>query len=68
MVAFILAIVGALNWGLVGVGMLMQADYNLVHMLVGSWPSLEALVYILVGLSGVVLLITHRSDCKACAA
>lgn len=66
--AFILAIVGALNWGLVGVGMLMQADYNLVYMLVGSWPSLEALVYVLVGLSGVALLVTHRSDCKACAA
>lgn len=67
-VAFLLTIVGALNWGLVGIGMLMNADYNLVHLLVGSWPTLEAVVYVLVGLSGVALLATHRSDCKTCNA
>lgn len=66
--AFLLTIVGALNWGLVGIGMLMNADYNLVHLLVGSWPTLEAVVYVLVGLSGVALLATHRSDCKTCNA
>lgn len=55
MVGMLLVIVGALNWGLVGLGMLMGAgmSWNLVNMLLGSMPMLEAVVYLLVGLSGV---------------
>lgn len=68
MVAFVLVIVGALNWGLVGLGSLMGgADWNLVHMILGSMMPLEALVYVLVGLSGVWLVISHRKDCRQCA-
>lgn len=62
MVAFILVIVGGLNWGLTAVG------FNLVYMILGSWPMLEQLVYILVGLSAVYLAITHGKDCKNCSA
>ncbi len=62
MVAFTLVIVGALNWGLLGL-----LDFNLVTTVVGSMPGLEKLVYILVGASGVVLAATHMQDCKACA-
>lgn len=58
MVAGILSIIGALNWGLVGVGMLMGSDLNLVTMLLGAWPMVEAIVYILVGLSGLYMLMT----------
>lgn len=61
LVAFTLVIVGALNWGLVGL-----FGYNLVMSLFGSMPGLEQLVYILVGLSAVVLVITHGGDCKTC--
>ena len=46
--AIILVIVGAVNWGLVG---LMELD--LVALLLGSIPALAKLVYILVGLAGV---------------
>lgn len=60
-VAFILTIVGALNWGLIGL-----ADYNLVSMLLGSYPSVERIVYILVGVSAVYLAATHAKDCKTC--
>ncbi len=61
MVTFLLVIVGALNWGLVGL-----LNLNLVTVLVGSIPTAEKLVYILVGLSAVYLLVTHKSDCKTC--
>lgn len=62
MVAFLLAMVGALNWGLLGL-----FDFNLVTTLVGAWPTVEKLVYILVGLSAVYLLMTHKNDCKYCS-
>ena len=53
----VLVIVGALNWGLVGLGGLMgNANWNVVWMLLGSWPVVLNLVYVLVGLSGLWLL------------
>lgn len=59
LVATLLVVVGALNWGLVGLGWLVGggADWNVVHMLLGSFgTTVEALVYVLVGLSGLWLL------------
>ncbi len=61
MVAFILLIVGGLNWGLSAFGM------NLVNMLLGSWPMVEKVVYLLVGASAVYELITHKDNCKDCS-
>jgi hypothetical protein len=52
----ILVIVGALNWGLVGLGGFMGANWNVVWMLLGSWPMVMNLVYVLVGLAGLWLL------------
>lgn len=60
--AFLLTIVGALNWGLVGL-----FNFNLVAALLGSVPTVERVVYVLVGLSAVYLVATHRTDCKVCA-
>lgn len=60
MVAFILLIVGGLNWGLSAFGM------NLVNMLLGSWPMVERIVYLLVGASAVYELVTHKDNCKEC--
>lgn len=54
--SYILVIVGALNWGLVAIGGFMGTNLNVVNLLLGSWPTVEWLVYLLVGLSGVVLL------------
>lgn len=59
-VAFLLTIVGALNWGLVGLGGFMGSNWNLVNLLLGAWPTLEMVVYVLVGLSAVYLLVTGR--------
>jgi hypothetical protein len=50
--AFTLLVVGALNWGLVGIGLLLDANWNLVALLLGSVPALEAAIYVLVGLAG----------------
>jgi len=47
-----LVIVGALNWGLVGLGNLVDANWNLVNLVLGSMPVLESIVYVLVGLAG----------------
>lgn len=63
MVAVTLLWVGGLNWGLVGL-----FNFNLVSMLVGAWPVVEKLVYILVGVSAVYELATHKNNCKLCSA
>jgi uncharacterized protein len=46
-VALVLVIIGALNWGLVGIGV-----GDLVDMLVGNITWLATTVYVLVGLAG----------------
>ncbi len=62
MVAFTLLLVGGLNWGLWAL-----FNFNLVNTVVGSWPMVEKLVYILVGVSAVYIAATHMADCKMCA-
>lgn len=59
MIAFILLVIGGLNWLLIGL-----FDMNVV-MLLGAM--LAKIVYILVGLSALVVLFTHKKDCKMCA-
>lgn len=60
MVTFILLVIGGLNWGLTALG------FNLVNMILGGWPMVENLVYILVGLSAILQLVTHKSNCMLC--
>lgn len=59
-VAFTLVVVGALNWGLVGL-----LNLNLVEMLFGV-SMLTQLVYVLVGVSSLYIIFTHKRDCRAC--
>lgn len=66
-IAFILLIIGGLNWGLVGLGEWFGGNWNVVNLLLGSWPAVEALVYVLVGVSALVLVFTHKKDCKTCS-
>ena len=42
-----LVVIGAINWGLVGL-----LGLNLVSLLFGGWPWLVTIVYILIGASG----------------
>ncbi|MBI1956998.1 MAG: DUF378 domain-containing protein [Candidatus Niyogibacteria bacterium] len=59
-IAFTLVIIGGLNWGLTALG------WNVVNLIVGSWPIVEKLVYLLVGLSAIWLVVMHKKDCKMC--
>lgn len=47
-IATLLMVIGAINWGLVGL-----FDWNLVEAIFGSWPAVEMIIYVLVGLSGI---------------
>ncbi len=60
-IAFILLIVGGLNWLLVGVW-----GWDISRWLGGMDSTLAKAVYILVGLSAVLELVTHSKSCKMC--
>ena len=60
MVTWILLIIGGLNWGLTALG------WNLVDMLLGSWPMVEKVVYLLVGLSAIFEIFNHKNTCRHC--
>lgn len=65
MVAFLLLVIGGLNWLLVGV-----ISFDLVAWLfmdILGMDILARVVYILVGLSAVYELVTHKGSCKHCA-
>lgn len=49
--AYVLVVVGGLNWGLVG-----AFDYNLVDSLFGAGSALSRVVYVLVGLAALEVL------------
>ena len=51
-ISLALVIIGAINWGLVGVGNLVESNWNVVDLLFGAFPTIEALIYVLVGLAG----------------
>ena len=55
-----IAIIGALNWGLIGL-----FNVNLVEQIFGQ-TVLTRVVYILVGLSGLALLSSYFIICPAC--
>lgn len=48
-VALVFTIIGAINWGLVGL-----FDYNLVTTIFGSMPTLVNIIYIIVGITGLI--------------
>ncbi len=55
-IAAVLVVVGALNWGLVGL-----FKFDLVAALLGSGTMLSAIVYTLVGIAGVYQAIQFRA-------
>ncbi|MBI4065671.1 DUF378 domain-containing protein [Candidatus Kaiserbacteria bacterium] len=65
-ISFILVIIGGLNWGLVALGNFMGSNWNVVNLILGAWPTVENIVYLLVGLSAISLLVSHKKDCRAC--
>ncbi len=61
-IAFWLLVIGGLNWGLVALGTWMGSNWNVVNLLLGSWAWLENLVYLIVGISAIVVI--FKGDCK----
>lgn len=59
MTSWVLVIVGALNWGLVG-----AFEWNLVEALLGTWPIVVRILYVLIGLAAVLMLVGCK--CKKC--
>jgi uncharacterized membrane protein YuzA (DUF378 family) len=60
--AYILVVIGALNWGLVGLG-----DFDIVAALFGPLSTFSSITYCLVGLSGIWMIIApflHDHDNK----
>lgn len=69
-IAWVLLLVGGVNWGLVGVGMLMGGqNLNIVNLLLGGSAMLEGIVYLLVGVSAVLVIFGKcgcNCGCKSC--
>ncbi len=59
-IAFILVIVGGLNW------LLFAFGWNLVSVIFGAGTTLSMIIYILIGLAAIYEAITHGSRCKTC--
>ena len=58
MVAFLLLVVGGLNWGLIGF-----FDWGIGNVLSDA---VARIVYILIGLAAVYEFATHKNNCAAC--
>jgi uncharacterized membrane protein YuzA (DUF378 family) len=61
MLAFILLVVGGLNWLLVGL-----FAWDIGSLFGGQAAMISRIVYILVGLSAIFEIFTHKSSCKHC--
>lgn len=54
-IAYILVIIGAINWGLIGF-----FNFDLVAAIFGDMTLISRIIYSLVGISGLLLLIFYR--------
>ncbi len=66
----VLLLVGGINWGLVGLAMLFGgagANWNVVNLLLGNWPAVEGIIYLLVGIAAAYKIVTwgncHGGGC-----
>lgn len=62
MVTWLLLIIGGLNWLLVG---LFKWDIGMLFG--GQMAMVSRVIYVLVGLSAIVELVSHKSCCKKCS-
>ena len=50
----LLVVIGGINWGLVGLGGFLGMDLNVVKLLLGAWPMVEWIVYLVVGVATLI--------------
>ncbi len=63
MITFLLLVVGGLNWGIFAL-----TGWEIGHLLGGMDSLFSKIVYVLVGLSALVELFSHKKNCKMCMA
>jgi uncharacterized membrane protein YuzA (DUF378 family) len=61
MITFLLVILGALNWGFVGI-----FDFNLVTYLVWEGIMGTQIIYWVIWLSAILEIVTHPKSCQMC--
>ena len=61
MAAFLLVIVGALNWGVLSV-----TGWEIGQLFGGMDASISKVIYVLVGVSAVYLVLEHKKSCRVC--
>lgn len=61
MVAFIILVIGGLNWLLFGV-----FGWEIGTLLGGMSAIVPRVIYVLVGLAAIYEIATHKQNCKAC--
>lgn len=62
-IAFILLIIGGLNWLLVGI-----LGWDVGEIFGGQGAIVSRIIYVLVGLAAIVELFGHKGRCKECSA
>jgi len=60
MIAFILLVIGGINW------LLFAFGWNLVSVIFGAGTGLSMVVYILIGLAAIWEAVMHGKNCKTC--
>ena len=61
MIAFLLLVVGGLNWLLVGL-----FNWDVGQLFGGMDAMVSKVIYVLVGLAAIYELLTHKKNCKVC--
>ncbi|MDD5318327.1 MAG: DUF378 domain-containing protein [Candidatus Pacebacteria bacterium] len=62
MIAFILLAIGGLNWLLVGL-----FGWDIGQIFGGQAAAISRIIYVLVGLSALFEIFTHKRNCKNCS-
>jgi len=61
-----IVIIGGITWGLIGLGMILGSigNWNIINIIFGSVPVLEAVLYIIIGVAAVMMIFDCK--CKKC--
>lgn len=62
MITFMLVIIGGLNWLLVGL-----FGWDIGALFGGQMAAVSRIIYVLVGLSAIYEMVSHRASCKVCS-
>lgn len=62
MIAFLLLVIGGLNWFLVG-----AVGWDIGELFGGMGATVSRVIYILVGLAALYELAMHKGNCKCCS-